>query len=260
MDEIGEITAAFNTMSEAIRDDRQRISDFIADLSHEMKTPLTYIDSYNQILIDGLVTDETEKEKYMKLIARETKRLQNLVQNLLDLAKLNANSVVLQNQPIVFVQLIEELMCKFEPILVEKNLSLNVMVNYGIIIDGDEERLEQIIQNIIQNAIQYSREGGVITVTLTDQGENCLLSIMDNGIGISKENLEIITNRFIREKKITSRYETGTGIGLSIVERLMDLHGGKMTIHSELHVGTIVNLQFPILQCELKGCEDEKVS
>ena len=120
-------------------------------------------------------------------------------------------------------------------------------LDYDVIIDGDEERLEQIIQNIVQNAIRYSKENPHIEMKLEKQGKKCILSISDNGIGISKEHIDIITNRFVRVNKVRSRKESGTGIGLSIVEKLMTLHGGKMEIESELGVGTTFKLTFPCI-------------
>ena len=116
-----------------------------------------------------------------------------------------------------------------------------------MIINGDEERLEQIVQNIIDNAIKYSRDKGTIIVTLESKEKNCLLTIQDNGVGMSEEYLGKITNRYFRVSKTSSEFGGGTGIGLSIVEKLVALHGGQMKIESQLNVGTKVSLLFPIL-------------
>ena len=118
-------------------------------------------------------------------------------------------------------------------------------LNYDIIIDCDEDRIEQIIQNIVQNAVLYKKAEGQMRIVLEMDASNCVLSISDNGRGISEENLAIITNRFVRVDKVSSLKDNGTGIGLSIVEKLMNLHGGNMFIESELGVGTKVSLIFP---------------
>ena len=257
LDELGEISNAFNMMSEALKNDHERMKDFIADVSHEIKTPLTYIKSYNHALLDGMIQTEEEQTKIFMLIDREAGRLQRLIQNFLDFAKLDAQSLELNKQPIVFAQLIEEVMAKYDPIFKEKNMQLKMELDYDVIINGDEDRIEQIIQNIVQNAIIYSKREGRIEFKLSMNDSNCLLSISDNGRGISKENLSIITNRFVRVDKVSSLRDSGTGIGLSIVEKLMTLHDGEMFIESELGVGTKVNLLFPVIECDYMEMVEE---
>ena len=247
-DELGEIVEVFNRMSTALKNDQERIKEFMEDISHEIKTPLTYIKTYNQALLDGIIEDPQEQHKSYHLIDRETSRLQKLIQTFLDFTKLDANAVELNKQPIVFAQSIEEIMMKYEPIFLQQQIQFKMLLDYDIVIDGDEERIEQIIQNIIQNAIRYSKEDPCIELKLSRNEDTCTLSISDNGVGISKEHLSIITNRFVRVNKVRSRKESGTGIGLSIVEKLMNLHGGEMNIESELGVGTTIKLTFPCIE------------
>ena len=249
-DEVGEITEVFNKMSTALKDDRDRIQEFMEDISHEIKTPLTYIKTYNQALMDGIIQNPKDQHKSYSLINRETIRLQKLIQNFLDFTKLDAHAVELNNQPIAFAEIIEYIMLKYEPIFHEKKITLHMHLDYEVIIDGDEERIEQVIQNIVQNAIRYSKEQPRINIVLEQHGDTCVLAISDNGIGISDEHLSVITNRFIRVNKVRSRKESGTGIGLSIVEKIMDLHGGKLLIESHLGIGTTVKLLFPMLKNE----------
>ena len=248
-DEVGEISEVFNMMADALKDNQRRGKEFLEDISHELKTPLAHISTYNQALMDGVIQDDDEKMKSYQLIDRETIRLQKLIQNFLDFTKLDAHAVELNQQPIVFAQSIEEIMMKYKRIFTQKNMQLNMSLNYDVIVHADEERIEQIIQNIIQNAIRYTKaQPGIINITLDKQATSCVLSIADNGIGISEEHLAIITNRFVRVNKVQSRHESGTGIGLSIVEKLMDLHGGEMIIESQLDVGTTIKLIFPLYE------------
>ncbi|MBD3109276.1 HAMP domain-containing histidine kinase [Bacillus sp. AGMB 02131] len=249
-DELGEIIDVFNQMSTALKINQKRLKEFLEDISHEIKTPLTYIKTYNQALLDGLIQDPQEQYKSYRLIDRETSRLQKLIQALLDFTKLDANAIELNKQPIVFAQSIEEIMMKYEPIFQQQQIQFKMLLDYDVVIEGDEERIEQIIQNIVQNAIRYSKENPCIELKLSRQGDVCTLSISDNGVGISKEHLSIITNRFVRVNKVRSRKESGTGIGLSIVEKLMILHGGEMKIESELGVGTTVNMTFPCIEID----------
>ena len=139
---------------------------------------------------------------------------------------------------------------KYELIFKDKNIKLEMHLDYDVIIFADEDRLEHIIQNIIQNAIRYSKEDTRIDITMERQADNCILAISDNWIGISEENLSLITNRFVRVNKVRSRKESGTGLGLSIVEKIMELHEGKMIIESQLGAGTTVKLVFPAVQDE----------
>lgn len=234
----------YNQMSSSIREEREEL---MADISHEIRTPLTYIKSYSHLLLDGLVEKYEDQKKFLRLIIRETDRIQNLVQNLLDLNKLEANGIEINAQPVAFAQILEDIIIKYEAICRAKNLSLKFSLDYEMIINGDEECLEQIVQNIIDNAIKYSRDNGTIIVTLESKEKDCLLTISDNGVGMSEESLKKITDRYFRVNKSSSRFGGGTGIGLSIVEKLVALHGGQMKIESQLNVGTIVSLLFPIL-------------
>ncbi|MGM9922943.1 MAG: ATP-binding protein [Bacillus sp. (in: firmicutes)] len=246
-DEIGSLAKAFNQMSKSIQEEDERKRDFLADISHELRTPLSYVKGYNQALLDGLVKDEESQRKYMKLIGRETSKLQNLVQDLLDLTKLESNTFVIYPNPVAFAQFIEDFMEKYESVFAHQKINLKMDLNADIIIYGDEVRLEQIIQNIIENALRYTEEGGTITITLTEKETTCLLTIEDTGRGISEEHLSKITERFYRVNKARSRFDGGTGIGLSIVEQLMKLHEGSMSIESELGKGTKVILEFPTI-------------
>ena len=249
-DELGEISEEFNTMSTTLKKEQSRIKEFMEDFSHEIKSPLALVKIYNQALIDNIIQTPEEQQKYHHLIDRETNRLQKLIQNFLDFAKLDAQSVELERLPIVFAQSLEDIMMKYELTFKEKNIKLDMKLDYNIIISADQDRLEQIIQNIIFNAIKYSKDEPRINIIMERKAETCVLAISDNGLGISEEHLSVITNRFIRVKKVRSRKESGTGLGLSIVEKLMDLHGGKLTIESQLGVGTTVKLIFPVIEAE----------
>ena len=246
-DEVGELTELFNIMAIKLKDEQIRTKEFMEDFSHEIKTPLTLVKNYNRALLDNTIQTPEEQRNCYHLIDREMNRMQRLIQNFLDFTKLDAQSVELVKQPIVFAQIVEEILSKYELIFKENNVTLDMKLDYDVIISADEDRLEQIIQNIIQNAIRYAKDESSIRITMEAKENTCVLAIADNGVGISEENLAVITNRFIRVNKVRSRKEAGTGLGLSIVEKLMELHGGKMSIESQLGVGTTIILEFPVL-------------
>ncbi|WP_374720996.1 sensor histidine kinase [Peribacillus tepidiphilus] len=247
VDEIGQLAKAFNEMAAAIQKEDESKREFLADISHELRTPLSYVKGYVQAILDGIVKDEHEQRKYLGLIARETKRLQDLVQDLLDLTKLESNSFEMEEAPVAFAQLIEDILVKYKLRFQEKDITLAFNLDPDPIIMGDERRLEQILQNILENAYRYTPNGGKITVELTSQDDHCIVTITDNGIGISEEHIQKITERFYRVNKARSRVDGGTGLGLSIVEKLMKMHNGKMKITSKIGEGTQVQLIFPIL-------------
>ena len=246
-DELGELTELFNEMSYNLKEEQIRVKEFMEDFSHEVKTPITLVTNYNQALMDNLIQTPEEQYKCYQLIDREMKRMQNLVQNFLDFTKLDAQSVELVKQPVAFAQFVEDVMSKYELIFKDKKIGLDMALDYDVIILADEERLEQVIQNIIQNAIRYSEDDAFIRLSMKQKEDSCVLTITDNGVGISEEHLAVITNRFVRVNKVRSRKEGGTGLGLSIVEKLMELHGGKLAIESQLGAGTTIKLEFPVL-------------
>jgi len=246
-DEVGEFTELFNAMSTKLKNEQNRTKEFMEDFSHEIKTPLTLVKNYNQALMDKMIQSPEEQQKCYHLIDREMNRMQKLIQNFLDFTKLDAESVELVKHPIILAQTVEDVMSKYELLFKENKVKLDMKLDYDVIISADEDRLEQIIQNIVQNAIKYSTDNPSIRILMERNETSCVLVISDNGVGISKEHLAIIANRFVRVNKVRSRKEGGTGLGLSIVEKLMELHNGKMVIESQLGVGTTVKLEFPIL-------------
>ena len=247
-DEIGSFAQAFNKMLSKLQEEDERRKDFLSDVSHELRTPLSYIKGYTHVLLDGLVKKPEKQRQYLKLIARETDKMESLVQDLLDLTKIESNSFEMNMHPIVLAQCIEDVMMRYKSILRKKQLSLKMNLDPEVIINGDEIRLEQIIQNVIDNAIQYSISGGILEITLTIQKNQCVLTITDNGIGMSEQDLTKVTERFYRVNKARTRLDGGTGIGLAIVEKLTKLHGGRIVIESQLNVGTKVRLFFPLIE------------
>ncbi|WP_108671480.1 sensor histidine kinase [Peribacillus acanthi] len=249
-DEIGSLAIAFNQMSEAIQREDERKREFLADISHELRTPLSYIKGYTQALIDGIVKTPEDERKYLNLVAKETLHLQQLVQDLLDLSKLESKQFEMEAQPIALAQFIEELLEKYQVKLLEKRIQLKVELDPEPIIYGDELRLEQVLQNVIENSIRYTSENGTITVCLTGMKNQCQIMIEDTGIGIAKEHLSKLTERFYRVNKARSRNDGGSGLGLSIVKKLMDMHRGNIHIESIVNKGTKVFLQFPTINEE----------
>lgn len=247
-DEIGRLGIAFNQMSEAIKEEDERRKEFLGNVSHELRTPISYIKGYSEAMLDGTISEKEEANKYLQLINREAGRMQRLVYDLLDLARLEKKSLPMEIQPIALAQLIEESLEKFEPFLHEKKLSFEKKLDPDVIIMGDQDRIEQVIQNITENAIRYSPENSFIHVSLEkSKGNTCTIAIKDNGIGIPKKDLHRIGERFFRIDKARTRQYGGTGLGIAIVQKIVQLHEGHFYIESEEGVGTTVFIKLPAI-------------
>lgn len=218
-------------------------------MAHELRTPLSYVKGYTHAILDGIVKNDEER-KYLQLISREALRLQRIVGDLLDLSKVDGDSFQICKTPIAFAQFIEDVLAKYEPIIKEKQLSLEYELDPDPIIDGDEGRMEQILHNIIDNAIQYTNQGGSIHITLIQQNEECELSISDTGTGIPKADLPYVMNRFYRVNKARSRFDGGSGLGLSIVKKMVEWQHGKIEIQSKEKIGTKVKIILPTIKEE----------
>lgn len=244
-DEIGELGNAFNQMSAAIQKEDERKKEFLANVSHELRTPISYIKGYSDAIITGIIKED-EQTKFLQLIHREAGRMERLVGDLLDLAKLDTDEYQLVKIPLPLAQLIEDSLQKYIPTLHDKGLKLSLDLDPDIIINGDEGRIEQILQNIIDNSIRYTETGGII-VRLQKHSKGCCLQIEDTGIGIPSEDIEKLTQRFYRVNKARTRVDGGTGLGLSIVEKLVRLHSGEMSIQSTVGKGTMISIVFPTI-------------
>ncbi|MDE3839247.1 two-component sensor histidine kinase [Bacillus methanolicus] len=247
-DEVGQLANAFNHMSASIQKEDERKKEFIANVSHELRTPISYVKGYSEAIVSGIVKNEEEMNKYLQLIHREAGRMERLVYDLLDLSKLDAEEYKLNKIPIPLAQVIEDATQKYLPILKEKGIQLHSNFDPDIIINGEAERMEQIVQNLIDNSICYTEKGGTISIILSDDPEGCKLEIADTGTGIPPEDLQKVTQRFYRVNKGRSRNDGGTGLGLAIVEKLVHLHSGKLTITSEIGKGTTVTIVLPSLE------------
>ncbi|HBI04754.1 MAG TPA: two-component sensor histidine kinase [Paenibacillaceae bacterium] len=252
-DEIASLADNINDMAEKLKNkiDKERQiektkNDLITNVSHDLRTPLSYIKGYSEAMIEGVVTEEEQKKKYLRLIHREAGRLQRLVHDLLDLAQLEGDSYPLNLMPLSLAQLIEDTMGKYEPFLQEKKIGLILDLDFDVIVFADEDRLEQVITNIVDNAIRYSPENGELKMVLTQRNNTCTLTISDTGEGIPPEELQRLGERFYRVDKSRTRKKGGSGLGLSIVKQIVFLHKGTIHIDSVLGKGTDVSVTLPL--------------
>lgn len=245
-DKIGGVLVVLhdNTKQEKLELSRR---EFVADVSHELRTPLATVKSYAETLIDGNVDDEGLKNKFLSVIVKETDRMTRIVKDLLTLSRLDEGVNTQKNLEIVHMKpflsgIVEKMYINAQ----KKNQTVTYSIDEFIPdITVESDKLEQVIINILSNAIKYTPEGGNIKVVSGALYSEIFIKIIDDGIGIPKENLSRIFERFYRVDKARSRETGGTGLGLAIAKQIMENMGGAITINSEYGKGTEVIISIP---------------
>lgn len=218
--------------------------DFVANVSHELRTPITSIKGFSETLLDGAMEDKQTLEAFLGIILKESDRLQSLIQDLLDLSKIEQQGYTLNIVSINIVQLLDEVMAILNGKATEKDIVLLFENNETeIYVEGDPYRLKQIFINLITNAISYTPNGGKVTITLKDNGNMIQTKVQDTGIGIEEKEIPRIFERFYRIDKARSRNSGGTGLGLAIVKHLVEAHKGHISATSILGKGTTFILE-----------------
>jgi len=220
--------------------------EFVANVSHEIRTPLTTIKSYTETLIDGAIEDRGVAEEFLQTINAETDRMTRIVKDLLELSQLDNNRMELHIQETNLVELVRRNVSQHAVTAkrVNKEVTCSAPMD-DMPVAIDPERINQVLNNIISNSLKYSGENAVVNVEMEDAEQYYRVYVQDNGMGIPKEDLRHIFERFYRVDKARSRQLGGTGLGLSIAKEIMEAHGGKISVSSELGRGTTMILRFP---------------
>jgi two-component system, OmpR family, phosphate regulon sensor histidine kinase PhoR len=237
----------FHDVTEVRRLERVR-QDFVANASHELKTPLASIKSYTEALLDGALHDESVNAHFLRQIDAQADRLNQLIMDMLSLARLDSGQELLHLAPMFLAPLVRR--C----VEAQRGRAEAKRLDYGLnpapaddatVAVADEEAIRQIVDNLIDNAIKYTPEGGRVRVTLRDEGESLALEVADSGIGIPRDDLPRIFERFYRVDKARSRALGGTGLGLSIVKNLVGALGGQVAVDSRLGAGSTFTVRLP---------------
>ncbi|MBU5257132.1 HAMP domain-containing sensor histidine kinase [Tissierella praeacuta] len=241
---IGGLIIVFQDMTNEHKLDNMR-KEFVANVSHELKTPITTIKSYTETLMENTVNDEIGK-KFLSVIDDECDRMTRLVRDLLQLSNLDYKKTTWKKQEVSVNELLKEILLKLEFSFKEKqhNVIVNMEENLpNIVIDKDG--IEQVILNIVSNAIKYTENNGEIEIISRSLDKFISIEIKDNGIGIPKEDQNRIFERFYRVEKGRSRESGGTGLGLSIAKQIIEAHGGEILLESDFNEGTTVEIRIP---------------
>lgn len=245
-DEVGSLAAAINDLAVELHRYRSNKREFFANISHELRTPITYLEGYANALENNLYQSDEEKKQYHQIIQQEARRLSKLVNDLFELSKLEEGKIELHFEEVDLVEVVENALIKTKIKVKEKGLQIdfNRLPNIPSIY-ADGLRMEQIVMNLLENAIRYT-EKGLVKVKLSKELDSVILAVEDTGIGIPEEDIPFLFERFYRVEKSRSRDFGGTGLGLAIVKQLVELQGGAITVKSKVRKGTCFELTFPI--------------
>lgn len=232
--------------SESHRLDKMR-TDFVANISHELRTPLVTLQGYSEAIIDGITESDEATKEFASIIYDESLRLARLVNDLLDLARIESGKETMHFTSFDIGDFLPRVMRKFNQMASEKEIRLQTDAPHRLI-EADGDRLEQVFTNLIGNAIAHT-DSGEIRIEATEETEGLRIQLTDTGHGIPKEDLPFVFERFYKaDKARTSGSKTGTGIGLAIVKNVVDAHHGKVSVSSTLGVGTTFEIYLPFEQ------------
>lgn len=220
--------------------------DFVANASHELRTPITALKGFSETLLDGAMEDKEILKQFLEIMLEESTRLDQLVNDILELSKLEQRQVPIAYEEVAIKDAVLSTFKLMKQKADKKKVSLNLVEAEQVIIEADKDRLKQIIANLIDNAINYTQENGTVTVVLKKTENEAFIIVKDDGIGIPDDELNRVFERFYRVDKGRSRNLGGTGLGLSIVKHLVENFNGTITVSSTVGLGTIFTVAFPL--------------
>ncbi|TMU86711.1 cell wall metabolism sensor histidine kinase WalK [Bacillus sp. BHET2] len=238
--------AVVRDMTEERRLDKLR-KDFIANVSHELRTPISMLQGYSEAIVDDIAGSEEEQKEIARIIYDESLRMGRLVNDLLDLARMEAGHITLNKDVIGVMGFTERVTNKFIGLAKEKKVSIyfesDVKINSEILMDPD--RIEQVLTNLIDNALRHTPTGGKVTVVLTEGKGGYLFHVKDTGSGIPEEDLPFVFERFYKADKARTRGKSGTGLGLAIAKNIIESHKGHLQVQSKVNQGTTFTFFLP---------------
>ena len=239
------VVIVMHDVSELVRLEQIR-KDFVANVSHELRTPITSIKGFSETLLDGAFKDEQMLLSFLTIIYDESNRIQVLVNDLLELSKIERHGFELDVMPTKLQDVLIRVVDLTSSQLESKSMQFEVEIEQDTVILGDVNRLMQIFTNLINNAIAYSKEETTVSLRISANEEYGIFEVKDEGIGIEKSEIARIFERFYRVDRARSRNSGGTGLGLSIVKHLIEAHNGKIQVTSETGKGTSIKVFLPL--------------
>ncbi len=245
-DEIGYLSASLNYMSAQLKDMEGYQKKFVANVSHDFRSPLTSIKGYVEAIADGTIPPE-KQEKYLRIILSETERLTDLTEDLLTLNEYDSENLLLDREDFDLHEMIKNVAASFEGTCTEKKISIElVLASRYLSVYADKRKIQQVLYNLLDNAIKFSDYDSIVTIETTEHGDKVSVSVKDNGVGIPRSSLNQIWERFYKTDPSRGRDKKGTGLGLSIVKEAINAHGENINVISTEGVGTEFVFTLPI--------------
>jgi two-component system phosphate regulon sensor histidine kinase PhoR len=239
--------AVFRDVTDARNFDQMR-SEFVGNVSHELRTPLTSIKGFVETLLDGAMENSTICRRFLSIIDAETERLSRLIEDLLTLSSIESKERIINPKPVCLVRSIRSVMNILGPQISEKSLHVEFIYETDLaLILADEDLLNQVLINLLDNAIKYTPRQGKVIIRSRQRDSRIVTTIMDTGMGIPHESLPRVFERFYRVDKARSRHQGGTGLGLAIVKHIVESHGGEVFVESELGKGSTFGVSFLVV-------------
>ena len=243
-DELGQLALSFNNMANSLSNSEGTRRSFIANVSHELKTPMTTIAGFIDGILDGTIPRE-QQDKYLHVVSDEVKRLSRLVKSMLDLSRIDSGEMKLNPSQFDITQTVVTTLLTFEQKIDEKEIEIRGLEDaHPQMVWGDPDLLHQVVYNLFENAVKFTNQGGYISVLITEGIDRTTVVIENSGPGIASEDLPMIFERFYKTDKSRSRDKNGMGLGLYIVRTILKLHGGDITVSSA--VGQYCRFEFTI--------------
>ena len=231
-DEIGQLAAAFNSMAGSLASGESVRRNFIANISHELKTPMTTIAGFIDGILDGTIPPE-KQDHYLKIVSQEVKRLSRLVRTMLDLSRIDSGEMKLRPARFDLTNTVLSALLSFEVAIENKKIEVRGLEDTeNIFVDGDPDMIHQVVYNLIDNAVKFTNQGGYIEIRIKSLTDRTVVSVENSGAGIAPDEIPLVFDRFYKTDKSRSHDKNGMGLGLYIVKTIIQLHGGEIKAES----------------------------
>lgn len=231
------------------RSAQQMRQEFFSNVSHELKTPITSIQGFAELLESNMVTDEATKKEFLSRIKKETRSMTNLIDDILMISKLESKQHEVAFAPLRIKPLIEDIISSLSSVAQLQGISMTLDCE-DITYYANAQQIHQLVNNLMSNAVKYNRENGRVQVTVKQEANNLLIAVADTGIGIPKASQGRVFERFYRVDKGRSKKMGGTGLGLSIVKHIVQFYNGSISLESQVNVGTTITVRLPIKEAQ----------